>query len=67
MPSPIRPSEATARPIIEPPKNATLSASAAPLSLAAVVVLTLARVAVFMPIYPAPAEEIAPTIKANAV
>ncbi len=50
VPSPSSPSEATARPMIEPPKKATVSASAAPLVCAAVVVRTLARVAVLMPI-----------------
>ena len=49
VPMPIRPSAATARPMIEPPKNATVSASAAPCVCAAVVVRTLARVAVLMP------------------
>ena len=35
--------------MIEPPKKATVSASAGPCEWAAVVVRTLARVAVFMP------------------
>ena len=41
---------ATVSPMIEPPKNATVRAAGAPLSAAAVVVRTFARVAVNIPI-----------------
>ena len=61
------PSEATARPMIEPPKKATESAAAAPSACAAVVVRTLALVAVYMPNQPAPAEDRAPAMKAQTV
>ena len=64
---PTNPIAATVRPIIEPPKNATLSAEAAPPSLAATAVLTLALVAVYIPIYPADPEHKAPRKKARAV
>ena len=47
---PNRPIDATVRPMIEPPKKATFSASAAPLLLAATAVRTFALVAVYMPI-----------------
>ena len=50
MPMPNSPIDATVRPMIEPPKKATFSASAAPLLLAATAVRTFALVAVYMPI-----------------
>ena len=53
--------------MMEPPKKATESACAAPLLWAAVVVRTLALVAVYMPIQPAPAEDRAPATKAQIV
>ena len=53
--------------MMEPPKNATDSAAGAPCVCAAVVVRTLALVAVYMPIQPAPAEDKAPTTNAIAV
>jgi hypothetical protein len=55
------------RPMMEPPKKATVSASAAPLVWAAVVVREFAWVAVYMPMKPARAEAPAPTTKASAV
>ena len=58
---------ATVRPMIEPPKKATVRAAGAPLSAAAVVVRTFARVAVNIPMYPAEAEASAPTKKAAVV
>ncbi len=66
-PRPIKPNEATQRPITDPPKNATLRAAGAPAVCAAVVVRTLARVAAYIPMYPARAEEMAPTANAKAV
>ena len=48
-PIPNKPMDATVRPIIEPPKNATFNASEAPLVLAATAVLTFAFVAVYIP------------------
>ncbi len=59
--------DATVSPMIEPPKKATESAAGAPSVWAAVVVRTLALVAVYMPIQPAEAEDRAPTTKAMAV
>ena len=59
--------EATVKPMIEPPKNATLRASDAPSSFAATAVLTLAFVAVYIPIKPATPEQAAPTKKDIAV
>ena len=59
---------ATVRPIMEPPKKATFNAAPGPLSLAAVVVRTLALVAVCMPMKPAADEHKAPiAVKAMAV
>ena len=52
---PTKPIAATVKPI-EPPKKAILSAEAEPPSLAATAVLTLAFVAVYIPIYPADPE-----------
>ncbi len=59
--------EATVSPMMEPPKKATDSAAAAPSVWAAVVVRTLALVAVYMPIQPASADDRAPTTKAITV
>ena len=53
--------------MIEPPKNAMFRADAAPLSLAATAVLTLALVAVYIPMYPAEPEHKAPRKKARDV
>ena len=52
---------------MEPPKKATESALAWPSVCAALVVLTLACVAVYMPNQPAQAEDSAPAMKAIAV
>ena len=49
MPKPRSPIEATVNPIMEPPKKATVKASEAPLSWAAVAVRTLACVAAYIP------------------
>ena len=46
---PTNPIAATVKPMIEPPKNAMFKADDAPPSLAATAVLTLAFVAVYMP------------------
>lgn len=62
----MRPMDATVSPMTEPPKNATLRAAAAPCSLAAMVVRTLALVAVYMPTNPAKEEAIQPNRKAPA-
>jgi hypothetical protein len=53
-------------PITEPPVNATFKALFK-LVLAALVVLTFALVATFIPIFPANAEQSAPTIKEIAI
>ena len=53
--------------MMEPPKKATDSAAAGPSVCAAVVVRTLALVAVYMPIQPAPADDRAPAMKAQIV
>ena len=53
--------------MMEPPKKATDSAAAGPWLWAAAVVRTLALVAVYMPIQPAPAEDNAPATKAQIV
>ena len=63
----MRPREATASPMIDPPKKATDSAAAGPSVCAAVVVRTLALVAVYMPNQPAPAEDRAPATNAQTV
>ena len=57
---------ATPNPITVPPPNATLSAFGK-LVLAACVVLTLDLVAIFIPIFPAKAENIAPMINATII
>ena len=62
---PRTPRPTTPRPMTEPPANATSRALANEL-LAALVVLTLAFVATFIPINPASAEQIAPTTKETA-
>ena len=67
VPSPSSPSEATASPMMDPPKNATARASSRPLVCAATVVRTFARVAVRMPMRPAAADATAPATKERAV
>jgi hypothetical protein len=67
VPRPSRPSAATVSPMTEPPKKATERAAAAPCVCAAVVVRTLARVAVYMPKKPASIEHTAPVKKAIIV
>ena len=64
---PTKPIAATVKPIIDPPKKAILSAEAEPPSLAATAVLTLAFVAVYIPIYHADPEHSAPRKKATEV
>ena len=64
-PTPRSPSEATARPITEPPPNATRSAAAAPWARAASVVRTLAFVAARIPMNPALSEQRPPATKAS--
>ena len=49
VPTPRRPIEATVSPMIEPPKNAVVSAAPAPLWCAAKAVRTLTCVAEYMP------------------
>ena len=63
-PRPSSPMAATVRPMTAPPEKAILSALAAPVSLAATVVRTFARVAVFMPMKPAAEEARQPMKKA---
>ncbi len=58
---------ATATPITEPPLKAINKAAPCPLSLAAAVVRTLARVADFMPRKPASTEQAAPPRNAAQV
>ena len=58
---PNNPIEATVKPMIDPPKKATFNASDGPFSFAATAVLTLAFVAVYIPINPAVPEQAAPT------
>ena len=53
--------------MMDPPKNATFNAAAAPLVLAATAVLTLAFVAEYIPIYPAVPEQRAPSVNDIAV
>ena len=67
IPTPTNPIAATVKPMTEPPKNATLSASAAPFSLAATAVLTLALVAAYMPMKPAMPEHNDPNKNEAAV
>ena len=62
---PRTPSPTTPSPITAPPEKATSKALPNEF-LAAFVVLTLALVATFIPINPASAEQIAPTIKDTA-
>src|SRR4030065_1762748 len=64
-PNPSPPSPTTAIPITEPPANA-ISRALPRLVLAALVVLTFAFVATFIPMYPARAEHKAPTINETA-
>ena len=63
--SPRTPSPTTPIPITAPPPKATSRALAKPV-LAALVVLTLALVATFIPMNPAKAEQIAPRMKDKA-
>ena len=62
---PNTPKPTTPNPITEPPAKATSSALPKDV-LAALVVLTFALVATFIPIKPASAEQIAPTTKDTA-
>ncbi len=66
-PKPRRPMAATVRPMIDPPKNATERLSLTPEFCAAVAVLTLALVAVYMPMKPVIEELKAPTINATVL
>src|SRR5690606_23768470 len=61
-PSPRTPNPTTPMPTREPPAKATSKALPSELR-AALVVRTLARVATFIPMYPASAEQIAPSVK----
>ena len=63
--NPKTPNPTTPRPITAPPAKATSNALPRD-ALAALVVLTFALVATFIPINPASAEQIAPTIKDTA-
>ena len=64
--SPITPKPATHIPITDPPENATINASLR-LVLAAFVVRLLDAVAAHIPMNPANAEQIAPSMKAKAI
>ena len=66
VPIPNTPRPTTPRPITLPPANA-ISKAFPRLTLAAFVVLTLAFVATCIPMYPANAEQSAPTIKDTAI
>jgi hypothetical protein len=67
IPIPRRPKLATLNPITAPPSNAMRSARACPLSRAASLVRTFARVAAFIPASPARIEEMPPATYAYAV
>ena len=67
MPRPKRPIAATVKPIIEPPKKATVKLSDNPNLFAEFVVLTLAFVDVYIPMKPVADEHRAPITNASVL
>mgnify|MGYP007000153551 CR=1 len=66
-PKPNKPIAATVKPIIDPPKKATVKLSDIPNLFAEFVVLTFALVDVYMPINPVADEQSAPITNANVL